>query len=180
MLYSKVAIFHFKRDFVIQVRWIEQWQLSHHLLAQPGADHCANVNTRPVLVEFYRVALPGERWALNCGTAWNVLGYHMKPPWAVQKEDQVPFLSPASIKGLWFEVIGLMATDQPFETRKPFQRRQRISLNVIVGLVVQRLTCLLGHLEKLVDAFSRIPSSDIAQTWEDQLGFFYGELEMIV
>jgi hypothetical protein len=59
MLYSKVAIFLFKRDFVI--RWTEQLQLSHHLLDQSGADHCAKVNTRPALVGFYRVALPGER-----------------------------------------------------------------------------------------------------------------------
>ena len=58
----------------------------------------------------------------------------------------------------------IMKTDQPFETRKPSQRRQWRSLNVIVGLVVQRLTCPLDRLEKLVDAFSKIPSSDIAQT----------------
>lgn len=83
-------------------------------------------------------------------------------------------------QGVVIEVTGIMATDRPFETRKPSQRRQWRSLDVIVGLVVQRLTCLLDRLEKLVDAFSRIPSSDIAQTWKDQLGFFYGELEMIV
>lgn len=102
----KGCYFPFYKRFC-QVRWIEQEQLSHHLLDQRGADHCANANTRPALVGFYRVALPGERWALTCGTAWNILGYHMKPPWAVQKEDQVPFLSSASTKGLWFEVIGL-------------------------------------------------------------------------
>lgn len=56
-----------------------------------------------------------------------------------------------------------MATDRPFETRKLFQRRQWISLNAIVGLVVRSLS-FLNRPEKLVAAFSSTPSSDIALT----------------
>ena len=60
-VYSNIAIRPFyihKRDHVIRRRG--QQQLNHPPLDQQGVDHCANVNTHPPQVGFYRAALSAE------------------------------------------------------------------------------------------------------------------------